>query len=75
LQTLIEKENPDLLHAMDQAEIELSRDDFWELCKTLAPDYYTDEKKHLTTLCNILQLFYEHKLLKPDGTFYNKLII
>ena len=75
MQTLIEKENPDLIYAMDQAEIELSRDDFWEFCKTLAPDYYTDEKIHLEELCTTLQLFYEHKLLKHDGTFYKKLII
>jgi predicted phage terminase large subunit-like protein len=75
LQTLIEKENPELIAAMDQAEIELSRSDFWEFCKTLAPDYYTDEKIHLEKLCETLQTFYERKLLKPNGSFYTKLII
>ena len=66
---------PDLIAAMDQAEIELSRGDFWEFCKTLAPDYYTDEKIHLEELCETLQAFYERRLLKPDGEYYNKLII
>ena len=65
----------ELIEVMDQAEIELSREDFWEYCKTLAPDYYTDEKVHLKELCEVLQAFYEHRLLKPDGTFYTKLII
>ena len=73
--TLIEKENPDLYTAMDQAEIQLSRADFWEFCKTLSPDYYTNEKIHLETLCETLQLFYEHKLLNPDGKIYKKLIV
>ncbi len=68
-------ENLELAYVMDQAEIELSRSDFWEFCKTRSPDYYTDEKVHLEELCNTLQAFYEHDLIKPDGTFYNKLII
>lgn len=75
MQALIENENLELACVMDQAEIELSRSDFWEFCCTLSPDYYTDEKIHLEELCCTLQDFYEHKLLKHDGTFYNKLII
>jgi len=69
---LAENQNNDILA---DAEIDLSRDDFWEFCCTLSPEYYTDEKKHLTELCETLQLFYEHELLKPDGSYYNKLII
>ena len=75
MQDLIEKENLDLITAMDQAEIELSRSDFWEFCKTLSPDYYTDEKIHLEVLCTKLQAFYERRLLKPNGLFHNKMII
>ena len=65
----------DLINAMDQAEIELARNDFWEFCCTLSPDYYTDDKIHLKTLCETLQSFYQRELLKPDGDYYNKLII
>jgi predicted phage terminase large subunit-like protein len=54
---------------------EKSRRKFWEFCQTLSPEYYTEEKKHLKELCETLQLFYERKLLKPDGAFYEKLII
>ena len=72
---LAERENLDLVDAMDQAEIELARDEFYEFCCTLSPDYYTEEKTHLYELCNTLQLFYEHKLLKENGVYYTKLII
>ncbi len=75
MQTLIENEKLESALAGDQAEIEEAQEDFWEFCKTMAPDYYTDEKIHLEELCETLQLFYEHKLLKHDGTFYKKLII
>ena len=72
---LAERENLDIVDAMDQAEIELARDEFYEFCCTLSPDYYTEEKTHLYELCNTLQLFYEHKLLKENGVYYTKLII
>jgi len=75
LLNLAERENLDLVDAMDQAEIELARDEFYEFCCTLSPDYYTEEKTHLYELCNTLQLFYEHKLLKENGVYYTKLII
>jgi len=75
LQNLAERENLDIVDAMDQAEIELARDEFYEFCCTLSPDYYTEEKTHLYELCNTLQLFYEHKLLKENGVYYTKLII
>ena len=75
MQGLIEKESHDLISVMDQAEIDLARVDFWEFCCTLSPDYYTEEKTHLYKLCNTLQSFYEHTLLKGNGEYYNKLII
>ena len=59
----------------DKVIVNLSRRYFWDFCETLSPEYYTEEKTHLQELCETLQLFYEHKLLKSDGTFYTKLII
>ena len=58
-----------------QAEIALSRRSLWEFCRTLSPDYYTDSKPHLKTLCDTLQQFYEHRLYKDDDRYYTKLII
>ena len=75
MQTLIEKESPDLIDAMDQAEINLAKADLWEFCCTLSPDYYVEEKTHLKELCETLQAFYERRLLKHAGNFYTKLII
>ena len=60
---------------MRSAEIELAKSSFWEFCRTLSPDYYTDDKLYLVELCTTLQSFYERKLLKPDGDYYKKLII
>lgn len=57
------------------AEIDLARRYFWEFCRTISPDYYTDTKAHLRTLCDTLQQLYERKLFKPDGTYYTKLMI
>jgi len=55
--------------------IELSRRNFWEFCNTLEPDFYKPDRKHLITLCNILELFYYKKLLKPDGDAFTKLMV
>jgi predicted phage terminase large subunit-like protein len=54
---------------------ELCNREFWEFCKYIAPDFYLDHRTHLKTLCNILQAFYERKLLRPDGSPFLKLII
>jgi predicted phage terminase large subunit-like protein len=57
------------------AEISLARESLWEYCRTLAPDYYKEDRIHLKTLCDTLQSFYQRELLKGDGTYYTKLII
>src|SRR5574344_1895479 len=54
---------------------ELCRRSFWEYCKTLAPDFYIDGRKHLEIMCDVLQKMYEGKLLKKDGSPYKKIII
>jgi len=57
-----------------ELNIELSKHNFWEFCSTLEPDFYNDKKPHLKVLCDTLDKFYNNKLLKPDGSYYTKLI-
>ena len=47
-----------------QAKLELARRDFWEFCKTLAPDFYREDRAYLKHICRELQEFYE----SPDET-------
>lgn len=47
--------------------IRRARGNFWQFCKALAPDFYTDDKPPLIKLCNVLQLFYERKLYTESG--------
>lgn len=42
-----------------QARLELCRRDFWEFCKTLAPDFYMEGRTYLKEFCKALQEFYE----------------
>ena len=42
-----------------QARLELCRRDFWEFCKTLAPDFYMEGRDYLKEFCKALQEFYE----------------
>jgi len=58
-----------------QAKIELARRNFWEYCKTIAPDYYIDSRYHLRKICETLDNFYNRNLLKPDGDPYTKLML
>ena len=41
------------------AKIELSKRDFWEYCKFVAPDFYKEDRPFLKDLCETLQGFYE----------------
>lgn len=41
------------------AKIELSKRDFWEYCKFVAPDFYKEDRPFLKDLCESLQRFYE----------------
>ena len=42
-----------------QARMEICRRDFWEFCKTLAPDFYMEGREYLKEFCYALQEFYE----------------
>ena len=41
------------------AKIELAKRYFWDYCKLVAPDFYTDSRLFLHDLCDTLQRFYE----------------
>lgn len=55
--------------------IELSKQSFWEYCKTRAPEFYKDTRPHLKKIADALQELYEGRLLKDDGTPYENLIM
>lgn len=55
--------------------VELSKQSFWEYCKTRAPDFYKESRAHLKMICDILQRLYEGKLLNADGKPYKNLIM
>lgn len=42
-----------------QAMYELARRNFWEYCKTKAPDFYKEDRAYLKEFCDTLQKFYE----------------
>lgn len=42
-----------------QARLALARKDFWEYCKLIAPDFYSDDRAYLKDMCYQLQSFYE----------------
>ena len=48
--------NKDLIY---RARLALARKDFWEYCKLIAPDFYSDDRAYLKDMCYQLQHFYE----------------
>jgi predicted phage terminase large subunit-like protein len=65
-----------LLHErLRYIKIQRSRLNFWVYCKTLHPDFYKDDREYLKEYCNILQAFYEKKLLRKNREPYKKLIV
>ena len=42
-----------------------SKTTFWAFCKTIAPDFYKEDRTYLKDLCNTLQNIYEQKLINP----------
>lgn len=43
----------------DALKCELARRDFWEYCKLIAPDFYTEDRAYLRLKCKEYQTFYE----------------
>lgn len=52
---------------LKQAKIKVARVNFWQYCKALAPDFYTEQRPHLKQICEGLQALYEGRIVK-----YNK---
>lgn len=65
----------ELEYLVKYEEIIKGINDLWTFCKLKSPSYYTEDKVYLKDLCNLLQKFYERKLLKDDGKPYHKLIL
>lgn len=58
-----------------ELRLRLSRESFWEYCKTRAPEFYKDHRHHLKTIADTLQSLYEGRLLNDDGVPYENLIM
>ncbi|WP_313150760.1 phage terminase large subunit [Lysinibacillus capsici] len=65
----------ELLDALIEERKYLSRQSFWEYCKTRAPDFYIDGRTHLEKICETLQALYEGRLLNEDGVPYENMIM
>lgn len=44
--------------------IKKSRDNFWNFCNTLYPRFYKKDRDFLIEFCNMLQAFYENRVIK-----------
>lgn len=58
-----------------ESKIRKARNNFWEFCKLLAPDFYTDGIAHLKLICDTLQNLYECRLIDKNGEPYKRLMI
>lgn len=50
-------------------------EDFYAYCQYREPEFYKPHRDHLKALCNTLNNFYYNKLIKSDGTPFEKLMI
>lgn len=75
LSSLSEKEQN---NAKRKIRIALAQKDFYLFCKALAPDFYTESKPHLKTVCKQLQALYEGRIWKEsyfeEDEFGNKIL-
>lgn len=65
----------ELLRRKRSNRISLSRETFWEYCKTRAPSFYKEDRPHLRQIAETLQSLYEGELLKPNGEPYENMIM
>lgn len=54
--------------------VTMARDDFYTFCRFRVPSFYLPHRTYLKDLCNQLQAFMEDKLIRKDGTPYDKLM-
>jgi predicted phage terminase large subunit-like protein len=57
------------------ATIEWCKRSFWKFCKTLAPDFYAENRKYLKKYCDTLQALYEGALLDKWNKPYRNLVV
>jgi predicted phage terminase large subunit-like protein len=55
-----------------QLRIIKSRESFWEYCKTLAPDFYQEERDFLKEYATTLQALYEGRIVRRDLVVINR---
>ncbi len=60
---------------VDAAACDLARRRFYWFCRLLYPRFYTPDRRHLESLCDTLQSFYEDSLLGPGGEPVKNLVI
>ncbi|WP_342441759.1 phage terminase large subunit [Lysinibacillus sp. FSL K6-0075] len=65
----------ELLDALIEERKYLSRQSFWEYCKTRAPEFYIDGRTHLEKICETLQSLYEGRLLNDNDIPYENMIM
>lgn len=63
--TRAEKERK--LELKREKRIRKARRSFWHFCKTLAPDFYTEDRWHLKEFCDTLQALYEGRIVRYPG--------
>ena len=55
--------------------IRRARESLYTFCRIISPDFYLADRVHLKDICDILQSFYENRLLDSEGNPYKKLMI
>jgi predicted phage terminase large subunit-like protein len=64
-----------LAMAIKERKLRLARDDFWEFCCLVSPDFYNDSRPHLKLLCRTLQSIKSGDLKDASGKPYKKLAL
>jgi predicted phage terminase large subunit-like protein len=66
---------PEVQVDLMQVRCELARRSFWEYLKLKDPKFYTEKRWHLKEFADLLQDFYQNKLITPSGKIAKILII
>ena len=52
--------------AKRKIRIALAQTNFWLFCRSIAPDFYKENRPHLKRICDTLQALYEDRIWKPS---------
>ena len=64
--TMTAKNKGDAVKALLNAKKELARDNLWDYCEALSPDFYKEDRPHLMELTTLLTFLYNGKLVVPE---------